>query len=85
MRLIDAAALSQLIENEVREWGEDYDAYQILGDIEDFPTIDPVKHGRWIDLPGGNVYCSECGEQFEWRTNYCPECGSKMDGERREE
>lgn len=44
------------------------------------PTIDPVRHGRWIDLHGGKVYCTECGEQFEWRTNYCPECGAKMDG-----
>lgn len=26
------------IESEYRQWGEDYDAEQILGDIEDFPT-----------------------------------------------
>lgn len=48
--------------------------------VDRAPTVDPVRHGRWIDLPGGKVYCTECGEQFDWRTNYCPECGSKMDG-----
>lgn len=49
---------------------------------EGCPTIvvgvEPVKHGHWIDLYS-RVCCSECGEQFEWRTNYCPECGTKMD------
>lgn len=27
------------IESESRMWGEDYDSHQILGDIEDFPTV----------------------------------------------
>ena len=54
-------------------------------ELAEAPTIDPVRHGRWIDLQGTRVYCTECGEQFEWRTNYCPECGAKMDGERRED
>lgn len=57
-----------------------YSQSDIEFNLSMMPTIDPVRHGRWIDLPGGNVYCTECGEQFDYRANYCPECGSKMDG-----
>ena len=38
--LISRKALMSHIESEYRRWGEDYDAEQILGDIEDFETID---------------------------------------------
>ena len=42
--LISRSALMGHIENERREWGEDYDVEQILGDIEDAPTdYDPDK------------------------------------------
>ena len=34
--LISRSALISHIEREYRQWGEDYDAEQILGDIEDF-------------------------------------------------
>ena len=36
--LISRSTLMSHIESEHRQWGEDYDAEQILGDIEDFPT-----------------------------------------------
>lgn len=36
--LISRSALMNHIENQSRQWGEDYDAEQILGDIEDAPT-----------------------------------------------
>lgn len=36
--LISRSTLMSHIERERRQWGEDYDAEQILGDIEDFPT-----------------------------------------------
>ena len=36
--LSSRSALMSHIENERRQWGEDYDAEQILGDIEYFPT-----------------------------------------------
>lgn len=36
--LISRSTLMRHIERERRQWGEDYDAEQILGDIEDFPT-----------------------------------------------
>lgn len=49
--LISRKALMEHIESEYRQWGEDYDAEQILGDIEDFPAafdldkvIEEVEH-----------------------------------------
>lgn len=47
--------------------------------IEDAPTVDPVKHGHWIN---GNwaIRCSVCGYDMPWAVrNYCPNCGAKMD------
>lgn len=35
--LVSRKALMSHIESEYRQWGEDYDAEQILGDIEDIP------------------------------------------------
>lgn len=75
MRLIDADALIDWMDRE-----------QVLRHItwfraviDNMPTIDPVKHGRWV-LENGCVRCSECGEpNMEW--NYCPNCGADMRGE----
>ncbi len=47
--------------------------------IEEQPTIDPVKHGKWICV-NGKYYCSECDEEQDWKTYYCSGCGAKMDG-----
>ncbi len=44
--LINKAAIMSRIESEYRQWGEEYGAEQILGDIEDFPVAD--FGGRWI-------------------------------------
>lgn len=43
--MIDEKKLMTHIENQYREWGEEYDACQILGDIEDFPKIN-----KWIPV-----------------------------------
>ncbi len=90
--LIDKAELMRHIENEMREWGEDYDALQILGDIEDFPTVDPVRHGNWVGIRRGNDFmrlkleCDVCGAVFYTNSPielakflYCPQCGTRMD------
>ena len=89
-RLISADALIRHIENQYREWGDEYDALQILGDIEDAPTAEP-KHGRWEkngeitmfgDIP---VKCSQCGFKtlqdalHRMDYHYCPNCGARMD------
>ena len=56
------------------------------------PTVDPVKHGRWIhvdELPSGDYFkCSECnhdvflksGRKVSDDYRYCSGCGAKMDG-----
>lgn len=55
------------------------------------PTIDPVKHGKWIKhvLKNANVPwgydCSACGVWFVVGDDtvekyyYCPNCGAKME------
>lgn len=68
------------IESQHRQWGDDYDALQILGDIEDAPTIKAefVEHGKWLhDM--GSYWCSVCDEFHDYMTYYCPNCGAKMD------
>lgn len=56
------------------------------------PTIDPVKHGKWLKIGDCNtVQCSECFDDFDYidglcylchgqeLPNYCPNCGAKME------
>lgn len=59
----------------------------VLNLLEEQPTIDPVKHGRWIHGSSGEnirVTCSECGYKVNyfwdsWQdAKYCPNCGAKM-------
>lgn len=59
------------------------------GYIFSAPTINPVKHGRWIQIStSDNEYvgmeCSVCNEVqygFDNFRNYCANCGAKMDME----
>ena len=46
--MIDEKKLIEHIEKQYREWGEEYDAMQIIGDIEDFPKV-----GEWIPVEEG--------------------------------
>ena len=87
MRLIDADALRDEIAvlfernpNLIDGWL----AYAVEDTIDDAPTIDPVKHGRWIKWEGDVLTCSNCkhywiqsGDQYDF--NYCPYCGARMD------
>ena len=78
MRLIDADALLQK-----GVWTV------TVGDIKNAPTIDQVKHGKWINLISDPKHlvsedmCSECGQIRKGYSscNYCPNCGARMDGE----
>ena len=66
--------------------------------VEDAPSADvqPVKHGRWINICGDSEsmrQCSECLQDFDYIDGicylvsgqrlplYCPNCGARMDGE----
>lgn len=97
MRLIDADAF---LEKSIKErrffiYSEDIihggfevsTVYKDLIDaINEMPTIDPVKHGYWLEYTVPNIICcSEC----DWGTsveekhfNYCPNCGARMDGDK---
>ena len=58
--------------------------------LNTLPTIDPVKHGKWISVPNKkNRICSICegDEPYKFADEnvnvfaYCPYCGTRMDGE----
>lgn len=56
--------------------------------IEDLPTIDPVKHGKWIEInddPWGTFECDRCGyivkDIYRYPPKYCPNCGARMEAE----
>lgn len=90
MRLIDADALKE--KAMYVEYGLiEMDAVTIY-DIDNSPTIDPVKHAHWIPvmlertvgtLKG--IKCSNCGhERIKGSLNepkYCQDCGANMDKE----
>ena len=93
---ISRKAIISRIESERSEWGEDYDVEQILGDIEDAPSVvvrnnrttteQSSKVGEWI-MQGISPYegiqrCSLCDEIYNITEefNYCPNCGAKMKG-----
>lgn len=44
--------------------------------IEDAPTIEERKKGKWIDLR-----CNQCGQVDMSKPNFCPNCGSFNGGE----
>ena len=92
MRLIDKDALRERLKElayekfTVADWYEFYcdalaDADEI---IEKQPTIDPVKHGKWIGTWEKGAYtCSECrfimDTPNDVTTNFCSNCGARMD------
>lgn len=90
MRLIDADALKRKA-----YYATVYDELSCIVDREDIdeaPTIDPVKHGCW-KKSGFGWKCSECGarddEAYFYRndigkiqySDYCRVCGAKMSEE----
>ena len=94
---ISKEKLMSHIESQYKSFGEDYDALQILGDIEDFPT-EERPHGEWIkkDTYFGKCWatCSVCkkisdgtgqdngfGHDYSY-PNFCPNCGADMRKER---
>lgn len=82
MRLIDGDALMRKFKT-ASPMAVDGRARQI---VEDMPTIEERKTGKWIDKSGGIEgawnYCSICGEQAIDLYDFCPNCGADMRGER---
>ena len=88
MRLIDANALKQQVESPYTEYPIMIQIRKALKDfIDEAPTIDPVKHGKWMYKDLGGWHCSVCGEQAPFwcmattqnLSNYCPNCGAKVE------
>lgn len=88
MRLIDADALIDQAINGI--FPKLYNQLCFCPkDIDHAPTIDPVKHGKWIKgKEDGIPYCDWCNENAVFTSghhyacgDYCPNCGAKMDGE----
>lgn len=98
MRLIDADALNKDVldlPNCYNGFSDTYDKACIIGLIDEQPTIEERKTGRWIATheiapfsnPDSITYvCSECGYKrytlygIGWeKMNYCPHCGAQME------
>ena len=81
-RLIDANKIvySWVIDND----GEEHDGITLQSIIDKMPTVDPVKHGHWIEKDD-ECECPFCGKAWNYidncteTFNYCPHCGTKMD------
>lgn len=95
MRLIDADALINKIglgrncdvcemDDYMCQFYRGISAKDICKAIETAPTIDPVKHGKWI-ADKYTKKCSECESTYWMREgnawNYCPNCGARNGGE----
>ena len=95
MRLIDADERKQQIESPYTEYPIMIQIRKALKDfIDDAPTIDPIKHGKWLTTEAfpHHIYCSECSKTYipndRWQIwidgdlprDYCPHCGARMDG-----
>ena len=86
MRAIDADALKE------KAWDADtrcgYVQVVDVGDIDDAPTIDPVRKGGWVH--GKLIYsdisiatCTICGKRVPVG-NFCKNCGSYNDAKMEE-
>lgn len=93
VRPIDANALCAILEAKadmalVPEYKHAF--LNVQATVNAMPTIDaePVRHGHWIKVLGGNglvstIRCSECDNcdnSYYIPGNYCWFCGAKMDG-----
>ena len=50
--------------------------------IEDAPTIEPERTGKWTYVTDGYVdyfKCGKCGKPVFADTPYCPNCGARME------
>lgn len=86
-RLIDADKLRKDVldlPNCYNGFSDAYDKAMIIDLVDEQPTVDAERHGRWIDhkykeYPIGRYECSVCGAKHDMEWDYCPNCGAKMD------
>ena len=81
-RLIDADEETRFANENL----PDAHAGVITAFLRDCATVDPVRHGQWIDFipflrrEGLAHKCSLCGIMNDAKTPFCPYCGARMDG-----
>ena len=79
MRLIDADALTELLEGLSDKGGDIRNWEQLMWIVKDSPTIDPVSHSKWYMVPGcSQCICCLCGKVVDFPFVHCPGCGAKM-------
>ncbi len=87
MRLIDADALIINLMDRGIEGLQTDDFYEIQQAVDDAPTVDLVRRGKWQPDSDNCLVCSECGNPAEingitgelMESPYCSECGAKME------
>lgn len=91
MRPIDAdvvlAGINQIwdanpAENPYTDFGQALDS--VSETVEMAPTIDPVKHGKWVNNGDGSYTCTNCKRRMSkaaFGYPFAPCCGAKMDGD----
>lgn len=84
MRLIDADRLKEMFKKRYDDFEDVLE--MLLSDVDEQPTIDPVKHGHWNlrHIGAGHYWeCSVCHINpciyVTKDTKYCPNCGAMMD------
>lgn len=88
MRLIDADVLKEIYDDSYCETSDQ----DVATTIDEQPTIDPVKHGKWREFllhresmifERSSAECSCCGLIVPWYfaklSDYCIRCGAKME------
>lgn len=64
---------------------DNWNVYSELYDmIEELPSAEPVRHGKWIRVSPAKIYeCSECGQNVCTGDiecyRFCHQCGARMD------
>lgn len=87
MRLIDGDAFNAYLQDEYHGAISDSElkVYKIMMLIDNAPTIDPVKRGKWERMVNayGEIegFMCECGCQSVSAPNFCPSCGCDMRGD----
>lgn len=83
MRSIDVNELLDRFSMDDRDQVHVMQIGDVIDAIEGTPTVDPVKHGHWIDVDpygdDGLVFrCSRCNGLTDRETPYCPYCGARL-------
>ena len=103
MRLIDADALMKIVQHEeiqAQVHGREFSTcfmspggtmstewWYVENLIEDAPTIEERKKGKWIELDFTEAWeykCDQCGRLSDFKDNFCPYCGADMRGDNHE-